>query len=103
MLIEHKTAARRFARDRLQHDMQPTAYQFAARELGISKPGLAFQVLLKVRSPQVELTTVTRTKAQELEMLSTFAQILKAIAHGIFWKNRGWMCADCPFRYRCDG
>ena len=102
VLVEHKTAARKFAQDRLQHDHQPTAYQFAVREFGIHKPGLAFQVLLKTRSPQVEFTNVNRTKEQELEMLSTYTQVLKAVAQGIFWKNRGWMCADCQYRYRCD-
>ena len=101
-IIEHKTAARRFASDRLQHDMQPTSYQFAARELGIRDPGLAFQVLLKTRSPQVSFDIVTRSQAQELEMLSTYAQVLKAVAQGIFWKGRGWMCGDCQYRYRCN-
>jgi len=103
IIVEHKTAARKFAQDRLQYDHQFTAYQFAARELGIHNPGLAFQVLLKTRSPQVEFTTVTRTKEQETEMLSTYTQVLKAVAQGVFWKNRGWMCADCQFKYRCDG
>jgi len=102
VIVEHKSAARRFAQDRLQNDLQPTAYQFAARELGIHQPRLAFQVLLKTRSPQVEFTTVSRTKEQETEMLSTYSMVLKAVAQGIFWKNRGWMCGDCQYRYRCD-
>jgi len=83
--------------------MQPTAYQFAARELGINNPGLAFQVLLKTKSPQVEFTTVTRSKEQEIEMLGTYAHVLKAIEQGIHWKNRGWLCGDCQFKYRCGG
>ncbi|MBL6976004.1 MAG: PD-(D/E)XK nuclease family protein [Deltaproteobacteria bacterium] len=103
VIVEHKSAARRWDQPRLQHDLQPTAYQFAARELGIRNPGLAFQVLLKTRSPQVEFTTVTRSQDQEKEMLSTYTQVLKAVAQGIFWKNRGWMCGDCQYRYRCDG
>jgi len=103
VIVEHKTAARRFAQDRLQYDLQPTAYQFASRELGIRNPGLAFQVLLKTKSPQVEFTTVTRTKEQEIEMLSTYTQVLKAVAQGVFWRNRGWMCGDCQFKYRCHG
>ena len=102
IIVEHKTAARKFAQDRLQYDHQPTAYQFAARELGISNPGLAFQVLLKTRSPQVEFTTITRSKEHEEEMLSTYTQVLTAVAQGLFWKNRGWMCGGCQYRYRCD-
>jgi len=101
VIVEHKTAARKFAQDRLMFDLQPTAYQFAARELGIHEPQLVFQTLLKLKSPRVEVTTVTRTKEQELEMLSTYSQVLKAIAQGIFWKNRGWMCGDCQFGYMC--
>jgi len=100
VIVEHKTAARKYARDKLVYDMQPSAYQFAARELGVRNPGLAFQVLLKTKPPQVEFTTVTRTQEQEEEMLSTYTQVLKAVTQGIFWKNRGWMCTDCQFRYR---
>jgi len=103
IIVEHKTAARKFAQDRLQHDLQPTAYQFASRELGIHNPGLAFQILLKTRTPRVEFSAITRTREQESEMLSTYTQVLKAIAQGIFWKNRGWMCGDCQFGYRCEG
>ena len=102
VIVDQKTSARKYGRDKLDYDHQLTAYQFAARELGIRNPGLAFQVLLKTRTPQVEFTTVTRSKEQELEMLSTYTQVLRAIAQGIFWKNRGWMCGDCQFKYRCD-
>jgi len=103
VIVEHKTAARKFAQDRLQFDLQPTAYQFASRELGIHRSDLVFQILLKLKNPTVSFDIITRTQEQELEMLSTYTQVLRAISGSIYWRNRGWMCGDCQFKYRCDG
>ncbi len=103
VIVEHKTAARKFAEDRILHDPQPTAYQLAARRMGFLNPAITFQLLLKTRNPTIENIPVTRSKAQELELLSTIASVLKGIGHGVFYKNRGWQCADCQYRWKCDG
>jgi len=103
VLLEHKTAARKFTQDRLQHDLQPTAYRYASRSLGILRPGLAFQVLMKGRKPGVDVLAVERTDDQVIEMLNTVAAVLRGIGAGVFYKNRGWACGDCGFRYKCDG
>ena len=103
LLLEHKTAGKRFAADRLQNDIQPTAYAFASRSLGILRPGLAFQVLLKSRKPCVEVLPVERTEGQVMEMLETVAAVLKGVEAGVFFRQRSWACGGCQFRYRCDG
>ena len=31
----------------------------------------------------------------------TVTTVLSAIEKGIFFRNRGWACADCQFAYKC--
>jgi CRISPR/Cas system-associated exonuclease Cas4 (RecB family) len=102
-LIEHKTAARRFTPDRITWDFQPTSYLLAARSLGLDNPAAAFQILLKTKKPSCETIPLTRDQASEIEMLDTFKHALKGIEAGAFPRNRGWGCADCPFKHRCGG
>ncbi len=104
IICEHKTAARRFAEDRLLYDFQPTAYLYAARLLRLPPdPTAIFQVLLKTKKPVVDVISVTRTASAQLEMLETFAHVLKGIEAGAFPRNRGWACAVCEFRRACGG
>ena len=103
VLVEHKTAARRFDETRLRFDPQPTTYVFAARSLRLVNPAVAFHVLLKSKGNPVDYVPVTRTKADEVEMLETFAAVLKGVESGVFFRNRGWACGDCGFKYRCNG
>ncbi len=103
VLVEHKTAARRFDATRLRYDMQPTTYTFAAKSLRLVNPAVVFHLLLKSKGYPVECVPVGRTKADEVEMLETFAAVLKGIEAGVFHRTRGWACSDCQFRYRCDG
>jgi hypothetical protein len=103
LLLEHKTAAKRFTKDRLEYDFQPSAYVHASRSLGILRPGVAFQVLLKGRRPSVEVLPLVRTDAHVLEMLAAVTAVQRGIAAGVFFRNRGWACSDCGFGYRCGG
>lgn len=48
-VVGHKTSARRYTEDQLRFDLQPTAYQLAARALGLGGVGLRFQVITEKR------------------------------------------------------
>jgi putative RecB family exonuclease len=101
VIWEHKTAARKYTREQLAWDIQPSVYAYAAREAGIGEVGLKYQILLKTRTPGIEICNVERTPAHVREMLITVTTVLRSIEHDVFFRNRGWACADCPFAYRC--
>ena len=103
VIVEHKTAARKYTRDQLAWDLQPSVYAYAAQEMGMGPVGLRYQVLVKTRTPAVEICDVERTDAHITEMLETVNAVLRAIEAGVFYRNRGWACGDCQFAYRCDG
>ena len=102
VIVEHKTAARRYSADQLAYDLQPSVYAYAAKEMGIGEVGLKYQVLVKTRTPAIEICGIQRTPTHIREMLMTVNDVLRAIEADVFYRNRGWACGDCPFAYRCN-
>lgn len=103
VVVEHKTSARRYTEDQLRHDFQPTAYRFAARELGMGTVNLRYQVVTKAKEPVVQVEDVQRGEAQEDDFLRTAVGVLKAVEAGAFYPVRGWQCRSCPYRWACEG
>jgi len=102
MIVEHKTAARKYSREQLSYEMQPSAYAYAAEQIGIGKADLMYQLLIKTKTPSVQLCRIERTDAHVREMMTTFAMVIRAIEAGIFFKNRSWACGDCTYAYLCN-
>jgi len=102
LLLEAKTAKRRWTAVQLQYDIQPSIYRIAASELGIADdPAIRFDFLLKLKTPVFESTEISRTPADEIEALTTFWQVSRAVDAGVFYKVRSWACADCEFAHLC--
>ena len=102
LLLEAKTAKRRWADVQLRYDIQPTIYQIAAKEIGLDDdPTLRFDFLLKLKTPVFETTEVTRTSDDEVEALTVIWQVCRAVDAGVFYPVRSWACADCEFGHLC--
>jgi CRISPR/Cas system-associated exonuclease Cas4 (RecB family) len=84
VVVEHKTAARKFTADQLAYDIQPTAYQIA-----------------KAKVPAVQVTNIRRDEHDEQDFLRTAGGVLKAIDAGVSYPLRGWQCKSCPFQGPC--
>ena len=93
---EHKTAARKYTREQLAGDLQPSAYAYAARETGSGDVGLRCQILLKNRTPGIEICKVERTPTHIREMLTTVTTVLHAVEAGIFYRKRGCRLSTSP-------
>jgi len=102
VLVEHKTAPRRWSQVQLDHDIQPTIYQLAARHLDLTdKPTIRFDFLMKQKKPSLVTEEVHRSSEQEQEALEVFTQILWAVDTEVFFPFRGWGCAGCEFTETC--
>jgi hypothetical protein len=60
IVVEHKTAARKWSDDQLAFDLQPTGYKFAAQQVGMGDVGLRLQVVTKSKLPVVQVADVQR-------------------------------------------
>jgi hypothetical protein len=103
VVVEHKTAARKWSRDQLDQDLQLTAYQVAARDIGLGEVGLRYQVVTKAKLPVVQAESVVRDRLAEVDFMRTATGVLRAIGAGAFWPTRGWACGQCPYAHACSG
>ena len=100
-VIEHKTAARRWTKTRLDHDLQVTGYTLAAPMVGLPNAGVTLQVLLKQKAPALEVLHLTRTDRDRQDLLQVISGVLCAIKVGAFYPVRDWPCASCPYAGPC--
>ncbi len=104
VIVENKSANRRWSKEQLAYDVQPTVYTRAAREMGLAEyPSLRYDFLLKLKKPTLESVEIYRDEEQVAEALHLMQQVLKAIDEGIFYRLRSWACNDCEFGHACGG
>lgn len=101
LIIEHKTAARRWSEDQLRWDIQGTVYAWTAAELGLGEVEIAYQVLLKTAKPAVAVHPVVRAGSDIDEMFKVVVGIMRAVEAEAFWPCRGWACATCQYAHVC--
>jgi CRISPR/Cas system-associated exonuclease Cas4 (RecB family) len=101
VVVEHKTAAKKYGADQLRFDVQLTGYQYAMHQRGWADVGLRFQIVTKTKTPVVQVEDVLREGGDEVDFLRTVVGVLKAIDAGVFFPVRGWQCRGCQFRRRC--
>jgi CRISPR/Cas system-associated exonuclease Cas4 (RecB family) len=102
VVVEHKTAARKYTADQLAFDLQLTAYQIAARESGLGEVALRFQVVTKTKVPAVQVVDILRDDQAEADFVRTATGVLKAIDSGVSYPVRGWQCRGCPYESPCS-
>jgi len=100
-ILEHKTAARRFSKSRLEHDLQVTGYTLAAPLVGLPDASVTLQILLKTGKAALELYQPSRSKRDFMDFQRTAAGVLAAIEAGAFYPVRDWWCGSCSSASRC--
>jgi len=100
-ILEHKTAARRWGKTRLDHDLQVTGYTLAAPLVGLPDARVTLQVLLKQKTPALELYQPARTDRDRQDFLQVISGVLCAVKVGAFYPVRDWPCASCPYAGPC--
>ena len=101
VIVEHKTAARRWSDDQLRYDLQASVYAWAARELGFGEVDLVYQVLLKTKKPAVVTYPVDRDDGDIDELHRVITGVMRVVEAGAYWPQRGWSCTSCPYGQAC--
>jgi hypothetical protein len=100
-IVEHKTAARKYTADQLMFDVQPSAYAYAAGQMGWGDVGLKFNVVTKTKVPAVQVEDLRRDDNDIDDFLRTAVGVLTAVEAGVSFPVRGWGCKGCQFKARC--
>jgi hypothetical protein len=103
VIVEQKTAARRYGPDQLRYDIQPTAYKLAARLGGTGAVGVRYQVVTKTKKPTLQVEDVSRDAKDEDDLLRTVLGVLRSIDAGVDFPIRGAQCRTCPYAHGCKG
>lgn len=100
-VVEHKSAARRWDSNKVDHDLQLSSYSLAARMLGYGDARLTVQALLKARKPALELYHPQRTAQDRRDFVEVAAGVIRAIDAGALHPLRDWHCKGCGFAGPC--
>jgi putative RecB family exonuclease len=99
---EHKTAAKKWSKDQIEHEIQLSAYRLVARTLGLGEVGLRLQVLTKTKVPKRIVEDTDRTERDEREFIEIVVGVLRAVDGQVFFPIRNGMCGGCAFQRRCS-
>lgn len=100
---EFKTSAKRWSRDQLEYDIQPTAYKVAARSLGHADPLLRLTVATKGSKPDVQVEDLVRGRRDERELAEIAIGVMRSVRAGADHPVRGWACRSCQYAGACGG
>jgi putative RecB family exonuclease len=100
---EHKTAAKKWSKGQIEHEIQLSAYKLVARTLGLGEVGLRLQVLTKTKKPKMIVENTDRSERDEREFIEIVVGVLRAIDARVFFPIRNAMCGGCAFGRQCAG
>ncbi len=102
IVVEHKTAAKKWSQDQIQHDIQLSAYKLVGGKIGLGDVGLRLQMLTKTKTPKMIVENTDRTERDEQDFMATVVGVLRAVDAGVFYPVRTSMCGGCAFQRRCS-
>lgn len=98
---ELKTAKRKWTKDQLEYDLQPTVYKMGVRVHSIDDADIKLIVTTKSKKPEVQIETAHRNGGDELDLALTAASLLRAMEAGVDHPVRGWQCRSCQYASSC--
>ena len=104
VVVDLKTAARKYSDLQVEASLQLSIYSYATAMNGLADEEelrLRFDVLTKTRQPELHRYWTTRDRAANVRLYRLAAEILGAVEAGVFPPRVGWHCTDCPVRSRC--
>lgn len=103
-VVDQKTAARAYDKDKVEQDLQLTAYSYVMARQGhtLDELQLRFDVLLKNGSYKLLSYKTSRSMEDLKRFYKTARSVLRAVQAQAFYPVRSWMCTDCPFADKCS-
>jgi putative RecB family exonuclease len=103
VVVDHKTASKRFSDADLEGNLQLTAYGLASRDLHkIDGPVLLrIDAMIKNRTPVFDQKFSIRTIETDRKFIKLAVDVLDAMDSGAFFPNTGWQCGSCQVKSSC--
>ena len=102
LIVDFKTAARCWAEDKPDHDLQASVFTYAYEKNYGKRPDFRFDVVTKTKTPKVQRLMTDRSDESLMRMEKMLRMADKAISAGLFLPNDcSFACVDCPFADAC--
>ena len=104
IVVDHKTAKRRYAQWQIEGNLQLTIYAYAAKQMGwcTSESVLCrLDVLLKTKKPEVVHYYALRGKEDFAKLYGIVSAIGEGMRDEIVYPRYGYWCGDCPYIEQC--
>jgi CRISPR/Cas system-associated exonuclease Cas4 (RecB family) len=98
-VIDVKSTSKTPAEDQIdKYKEQCLTYAMAFHEPVKAK---AWLFLRRKKNPEYTEINLDLDNIEYSDIIGKFTNVAKAIATGIHFRNRGWMCSSCPYSYMC--
>lgn len=102
-VVDQKTSARRWPKDQAHKSLQATCYGYAFRRLYPGHvPVIAFDVLVKNKTPVFERHTTLRGSDDERRLDALIGKADAVLTHQLFYPaDQSMYCSSCPYQGPC--
>ena len=103
VVVDHKTAAKRFSDADLESNLQLTAYGLASRQIHQIDGAVLLRIdmMIKNKVPLFEQKFSIRSANTDRKFIRLASDILQAMESEAFFPNTGWQCGSCQVRSFC--
>jgi hypothetical protein len=103
VVVDHKTAAKRYSDADLESNLQLTAYGLASRQIHQLEGTVLLRIdaMIKNKTPVFDQKFTLRTVETDQRFVRFASDILQAMDSGAFFPNTGWQCGSCQVRSHC--
>jgi len=103
-VVDQKTACRAYTKDKVEHDLQLTAYSYVMNREGhdVDDITLRFDVLMKNGAFNLISYETLRTSKDHSRFIKIIKSVISGIESGTFYPIKSFMCTDCVFSIPCS-
>ena len=104
IIVDHKTAAKKYTKDKISQDMQMTCYSYVTYFYKMHEKNnvkFRFDVFIKSKNPDMIPYYTERTLNDYSNLYLITKNFLKGIENNVFYPNKGFFCGDCVFKEPC--
>ncbi len=105
VVVDHKTAARKYPASKADNDLQLSIYSCVLSRSSLVNGdklfNARFDVITKGKNPEFVTYPTKRTHDDQRKALKIVREVICAIDAGIFYPNVGWMCGSCQYQTAC--
>jgi putative RecB family exonuclease len=104
VVVDLKTAGRKYTELQVETSLQLTVYSYAAEMGGLADREdvrLRFDVLTKTKVPELHRYPTSRDRQANVRLFRLASEVLRGVEAGVFHPIVGWQCKECQFRTNC--